>query len=179
MRRALATEDEHDAVVDRAAAVFISDVARRREGQCETGGQLFGYRLPKKLPAIGPSVQSINSRTYMGILNWRLALSLFKQLKREAEAIRSRSKRRSSHKEGAPSGSGSPGTSNRPFVVFEASPSCTRSRERRVRRPPRSPTARVPGDAIIDTLTASRERRTRRPRRRARDGTATPFPMGP
>ena len=54
-----------------------------------------------------------------------------------------------------------------------------KARERRVRRPPRSPTARVPGDAIIDTLTASRERRPRRPRRRARDGTATPFPMGP
>jgi len=36
LRRALVTEDEHDAVVDRAAAVFISDVARRREGQCET-----------------------------------------------------------------------------------------------------------------------------------------------
>jgi hypothetical protein len=112
-------------------------------------------------------------------LYWDSQLAIGLSFKREAEAIRSRSKRRSSHKEGAPSGSGSPGTSNRPFVVFEASPLCTRSRERRVRRPPRSPTARVPGDAIIDTLTASRERRPRRPRRRARDGTATPFPMGP
>jgi|TARA_B110000977_G_scaffold130098_1_gene165961 hypothetical protein len=45
LRRALATEDEHDAVVDRAAAVFISDVARRREGQCETGRQAKSFWL--------------------------------------------------------------------------------------------------------------------------------------
>tara|TARA_B100000482_G_scaffold149079_2_gene111074 strand:+ start:2541 stop:2729 length:189 start_codon:yes stop_codon:yes gene_type:complete len=45
LRRALATEDEHDAVVDRAAAVFISDVVRRREGQCETGRQAKSFWL--------------------------------------------------------------------------------------------------------------------------------------
>ena len=176
LRRALATEDEHDAVVDRAAAVFISDVARRREGQCETGGQSFLVIDCQKncLRSVHPS-SLLTQELIRGFSTGDWPISF----KREAEAIRSRSKRRSSHKEGAPSGSGSPGTSNRPFVVFEASPSCTRSRERRVRRPPRSPTARVPGDAIIDTLTASRERRPRRPRRRARDGTATPFPMGP
>jgi hypothetical protein len=76
LRRALATEDEHDAVVDRAAAVFISDVARRREGQCETGGQLFGYRLPKKLPAQKHLYGENRLETTVRSLNWRLALSI-------------------------------------------------------------------------------------------------------
>jgi hypothetical protein len=49
--------------------------------------KLFGYRLPKKLPAIGPSVQSINSRTYTGILNWRLAY-LSNERRRRYVAVR-------------------------------------------------------------------------------------------
>jgi hypothetical protein len=56
LRRALATEDEHDAVVDRAAAVFISDVARRREGQCETGRQAFWLSIAKKTACAKASI---------------------------------------------------------------------------------------------------------------------------
>ena len=65
LRRALATEDEHDAVVDRAAAVFISDVARRREGQCETGRQAksFWLSIAKKTACAKAS--------YMGKIDWK------------------------------------------------------------------------------------------------------------
>lgn len=63
LRRALATEDEHDAVVDRAAAVFISDVARRREGQCETGGQSF--------LVIDCQKNCLRKSIYMGKIDWK------------------------------------------------------------------------------------------------------------